>query len=360
MLEPSPVPVPELDKPVRIADPRRRALAVRQLGELFQRGAAGFQSQHIAVFDSVLSALAPATELAARIDLAERLAALPNAPPTVVGQLVRDVDVSVAGPLLRVSPVVDEPTLLEVAGAMGQGHLLAISAREAITESVTDVLVRRGDRDVIRNVAGNDGALFSSEGYTRLVKRAENDGMLAITVGQRDDLPDLLLQQLLIGSADLVRKRLFAAADPARKASIARAMAEISSEGPLQPLRDFDPARRQVVELHRSGQLNKETLLGFAKERKYEETVALLGAVSGLTTFAVDRILSGSRRDSALVLGKALGLDWQTVKAILAMRLAEGRAQAATDVEFARVNFERLSLATAQRVVKFWKERPPQ
>ena len=48
---------------------------------------------------------------------------------------------------------------------------------------MTDVLVRRGDRDVARQVAENHGARISETGFVRLVERAESDGMLAEKVG---------------------------------------------------------------------------------------------------------------------------------------------------------------------------------
>ena len=349
----------ELDDLVRRGDPRRRARAVRQLAELFVEGAPVFKSQHVEVFDIVLSALAPVTENTARADLAARIASLANAPPTLVGQLVRDADVRVAGPLLRASPLIDEPTLIEIARTMGQAHLFAISGRAMLGIPVTDVLVRRGERDVIRSLAGNDGAALSDQSYGRLIKRAAADGPLAIAVGTRQSLPDDMLRALLEGSVDLVRRRLFEAAPPLRKASIVRTMAAISGVAPSETF-DFAQARREIVEMHRAGRLNREALLNFAGERRYEESVAALAAMSAIPVSAVDRIVSGERRDSVLVLGKALGLDWPTMHALLALRSPDVRAPTATDLKLARANFERLSLATAQRIMKFWKERPPE
>jgi uncharacterized protein (DUF2336 family) len=350
----------ELDDLVRDADPRRRAKAVRQLADLFVEGAAAFRPQHVAVFDGVLSALAPATESTTRAELAGRIAALANAPPTLVGQLVRDADVRVAGPLLRASPLVDEPTLVEIARAMGQSHLLAISERAILGAPVTDVLVRRGERDVLRSLAANDGASLSGQSYSRLIKRAGSDGMLAIAMGKRQDISNEMLRALLSGSVDLVRRQLLEAAPPLRKASIAEAMVAISGNPPVQPPRqhDFMAAQREVGELHRAGRLNKQTLLDFARTRKYKETVAVLSAVSAIPVGAIDAILTGERRDSVLVLAKALGLEWPTVRALLAFRSPDGRISPAPDFESARANFERLSPTTAQRVVKFWKERP--
>jgi hypothetical protein len=139
-------------------------------------------------------------------------------------------------------------------------------------------------------------------------------------------------------------------------------MVAISGHRPAETTRqrDFAPAQREIVELHKAGRLNKEALLEFARTRQYEETVAVLSAISAIPAASVDTIVSGERRDSVLVLGKALGLDWPTVRALLALRSPEGRISSATDLDLARANFERLAPSTAQRVMKFWKERPPE
>src|SRR5205085_962991 len=113
------------------------------------------------------------------------------------------------------------------------------------------------------------------------------------------DLSDPLLQQLLEGSVDLVRRRLFETANSGRRASIARAMVAISGDAPVAPSqRDFGSAQSEVVALHRSGGLNREALLQFARERKYEQTIAVLSSISGLPITAADKLVTGERQDS--------------------------------------------------------------
>jgi len=51
-----------------------------------------------------------------------------------------------------------------------------MSERPTLTPGVTDVIVRRGDREVVRRAAGNAGALFSQAGYSMLITRASQDG----------------------------------------------------------------------------------------------------------------------------------------------------------------------------------------
>jgi hypothetical protein len=109
--------------------------------------------------------------------------------------------------------------------------------------------------------------------------------------------------------------------------------------------------------LHRDGYLNEGALLGFAKVHKYEESVAALSAMSGVKIPTLDRLISGDRYDPILIIGKTIGLEWATVRALILLRLGPNRAPSAADVERARANFGRLMPSTAERVVNFWKTR---
>src|SRR5258708_14125282 len=132
--------IPEPDEIIRRGDPRRRAEAARRITELFLQGAATFRPDHVDLFDGVLIDLVPHTELAARADLAERLSLLANAPRALIGQLPREDEISIARPLLRRSPMIDERALIEIARMKGQRHLLAMSERPRLSSNLTYVL----------------------------------------------------------------------------------------------------------------------------------------------------------------------------------------------------------------------------
>jgi uncharacterized protein (DUF2336 family) len=350
--------IPELDEIVRHGDPRRRAAAARGITELFLQGAATFGADHVDLFDGVLIDLVPHSELAARADLAERLSLLANAPRALVGQFAREDEIAVAGPLLRRSPVIDEQALIEIAGIKGQGHLLAMSERPALSRDLTDVIIRRGDRAAVRRAAGNAGALFSQAGYSALIKRAGQDGVLTLAIGKRDDLSSQQLRDLLAGSIDIVRRRLFEVVKPARQADIKQAIGEISGAAELVASgRDFAPAQRTILALHHAGELNQSALLGFAKAYKYEESIAALSAMSAVKIATLDRLIMGDRHDPILIVGKAVGLEWATVRALILLRLGPNRVPSPADIESARVNFGRLMPSTAERVVSFWQTR---
>jgi uncharacterized protein (DUF2336 family) len=350
--------IPGLDEIVRHGDPKRLAEAARRITELFLTGAANFRPDHVDLFDGILIGLVPHTELAARADLAERLSVIANGPRTLVGQLAREDEILIAGPLLRRSPVIDERALIEIARIKGQGHLLAMSERPTLSPDLTDVIVRRGDRDTVRRAAGNAGALFSQAGYSTLIKRANLDGVLTLTVGQRDDLSDPQLKDLLAGSIDIIRRRLLEVVKPGRQAAIKQAMSEISGVPEIvESRRDFAPAQRTILALRGAGELNEAALLGFAKSHQYEESIAALAAMSGVKIATLDRLIAGDRHDPILIVGKTLGLEWATVRALILLRLGRHRVPAPADIESARVNFARLMPSTAERVVNFWQTR---
>ncbi|MCW5702222.1 MAG: DUF2336 domain-containing protein [Bradyrhizobium sp.] len=350
--------IPGLDELVRGDDPERRAEAARRISDLFLDGASRFKPEHVEFFDGILIGLVPRTELNVRAGIAERLAVVANAPRNLVGQLAREDEIVIAGPLLRSSPVIDEKVLVEIAREKGQEHLLAMAERPTLSTGLTDVIVRRGDREVVRRTAGNAGAAFSTAGYSVLIDRAGHDGVLMLAVGQRDDLSDDNLKELLAGSIDAVRRRLLEAARPARRAAIKRVMGDISGLMlPVEGRRNFEPAQRMILALHEAGNLDENALIEFAKAHKYEESIAALSAMSGVKIATLDRLIAGDRYDPILIISRMIGLEWATVQALILLRLGPNRVPSQADIEGARVNFARLMPSTAERVVNFWKAR---
>ena len=350
--------IPGLDEIVRNGDPKLRAEAARRIADLFFQDAAHLRPNHVDLFDEILIDLVPHAELIARAELAERMSQVSNAPKALVGRLARENEILVAGPILRRSPVLDEQALLEIARGRGQSHLLAMSERPKLSPDLTDVIMQRGDREVVRRTAGNAGALFSETGYTELIKRASQDGVLTLTVGQRADLSDVRLKQLLAGSIDPVRRRLFDLVRPERQNAIKQAIAEITGVPErFDSKRDFMPAQRIVLALHEAGNLNEAALFGFAKSHRYEESIATLSAMSGIKIPTLDHVISSDRFDPILMVSKTIGLEWATVRALILLRLGPNRVPAPSDIESARVNFAKLMPSTAERVVAFWKTR---
>jgi len=349
--------IPELENVIQRGTPERCTEMLQRITTLFIHGAKNFNEDHIGLFDDVLCQLVAEIETKARAELSRRLASIENAPTELVRQLAHDNDISVAGPVLKESTRLNDDDLVDIAETKGQAHLQAISGRQSIGESITDVLVRRGDLDVARSVAENPGARFSNDAFSALVSRAEKDGVLAIKVGQRPDIPAHLFRELLIRATDVVQRRLLATAKQETQNEIRRVLAQISQElNSKSAPRDYSSAQRTVLALHQSGKLGEAELVDFAKAKKYEETVATLSALCGVPIESVDRLAGGERPDPVLILCKAVGFTWPTVRAIIAAH-PNNKSISNQTLDSAYSNFERLSPSTAQRVVRFWQVR---
>lgn len=349
--------IPELEEVLQHGSAERRTRTLQRITSLFLNGAGQFNEDHVDLFDVVFTRLIEEIETKARAELAHRLAPVSNAPPEAVRRLAKDDDISVAGPVLEQSPRLPEADLVDIAKTKSQAHLLAISGRTGIAEAVTDELVRRGDRHVVRSVADNRQARLSERSFSTLVDQAEEDGILAEKVGMRPDIPPRLFRDLLLKATEVVQQRLVAAAKPETQAEIRRVLARVSHEVGTAKSCDYSAAERTIEALHKEGRLNEAALVDFAKTGKYEETIAALSRLCVVPIDVVDRLMGGDRPDPILILCKSAGWEWPTVKTLIMARPGN-KGASSTGLDTAFTNFERLSPATAQRVMRFWQARP--
>jgi uncharacterized protein (DUF2336 family) len=346
--------IPALEDVLQNGSAERRARTLERITALFLNGADQFNDEHVGLFDGVFLRLIEEIETKARAELAHRLAPLSNAPVEAVCRLAKDDDIGVAGPVLEQSPRLRETDLVDIARTKSQAHLLAISGRAGIGEPVTDELVRRGDRQVVCSVADNRQARLSEQGFSALVNKAEYDGLLAEKVGTRPDIPARLYRELLLKATEVVQQRLLAAAKPETQAEIKRVLARVSHEVGAIRSRDYSAAEQLVEGLRRQNRLDEAALLDFAASGHYEAMVAALAELCTVPLDVVDRLMAGERPDPILILCKSAGWDWPTAKALITAR--PGVTSIGLDTAF--TNFERLSPATAQRVMRFWQARP--
>jgi uncharacterized protein (DUF2336 family) len=344
--------IPELEDVVRHGSTARRAEMLRRITALFVEGASRFNSEHVQLFGDVLTRLSADVDAQSRLELADRLAAIRNAPPDLVRRLAEDDDVAVARAVLKRSPQLDERDLAEIAQSSSQAHLVALSKRKAIGATVTDILVERGERDVLRSVAENPDAQLSPASFAVLIERAVQDAALAEKVGLRPDIPPRLLRDLLLKTTPTVQRRLLASAKPEIQSEIRRVLSEAATADTVP--RDYSAAERAIRELHEQDRLDEARIVDFANQRQYQELVAGLAALCEVSVNVVDRLMTSDRPDPILILCKAAGWGWATVRAIMAA-IPQGPAKSSTELDAAFANFERLSPTTAQRVMRFWQ-----
>jgi uncharacterized protein (DUF2336 family) len=183
--------ISELDCVLGRASATWRATTLRRLTDLFLVDAGSYTDEQVAVFDDVIGRLIEKIDRRTLVELSSRLAQIKNAPVKVVGTLARNVDMSIAGPLLEKSKVLTDADLVEIADKDRRDPALlpTIAARPRLSEAVTDVLIRRGNAALVRKLLDRTDAAISESSFARLVASVETDKELAAAIAKRQDLP---------------------------------------------------------------------------------------------------------------------------------------------------------------------------
>ena len=237
---------------------------------------------------------------------------------------------------------------------------MAIAGRWWLKEVVTDALLARRYPSVSRRIVNNPGARVSAGGFAIVVAQAESDPELAVETGIRVDLPPELRHQLLRNAIEAVRSRLLSRAPPHMFEEIRTAIATVAASvnREMSGFRDFTAAKLFVALLSDKGELSEATLFGFAKQRKYEETVAALALLSKTTIEVVRPLMQSLRDDGVLIPCKAAGLSWNTVSAVLESRFSTG-SMGPRELAKAQDQFAKITTENAQRLLRFWQVRSP-
>ena len=348
----------ELEDALASGNIERRINILTRITDLFINGAERYSEDQVGIFDDVMARLVNTIEAKARAKLASRLAPIANAPSNVIHMLAFDDDIEVARPVLAQSPRLDDRDLLTASANKSQGHLFAISQRLSLSETVTDVLVERGDRDVVHSVVRNVGARFSDAGFRTLVKRSSGDDALATEVGLRPDIPRQHFLVLLEKASSTVRERL-AAENPQAGAAIEGVVAEVVGGLRTETRNasvDFAAAKAAVERQNRIRRIGESEIYQYARDRKFEETAIALSIMCDTPIDVVERALLDPGAEIILILAKVAGLSSTTTKAVLLLRAAD-RGMSAKDLEHALASFNRLQPDTARRVLSFFRTR---
>jgi uncharacterized protein (DUF2336 family) len=350
--------IAELELAVRSGSPEKRISTLRNVTDLFLNDSDHLNDDQIKVFDDVLCLLTHRIEKRALAELSQRLAPVDKAPVEVIRRLAHDAEISVAGPVLAESKRLTTEDLSEIARTQSQAHLLAISGRDKLEEAVTDVLVERGNREVVHNLSANSGARFSEAGYGILVKKADGDDDLTEKLGLRLDIPIRLLRDLLSRATEAVRAKLMSLASPAVRDEILRALAAIKGAIVAEATEPnkFAAAEHFVRAMHNEGRLDGAAVLDFVNQGKFDEVTATLALLCAAPIKVISELLTGLRNDAVLLPCKAVDLPWPTVEAILRNRHGN-RALSDKVIDLARNDYTRLSVATAQKSLRFLQVR---
>lgn len=305
-----------------------------------------------AVFGDVMERIAYELETEARARLAERLCETEKAPHPLVVRLAED-EIGVARPILEKSPCLSDDDLVNIAEALGQDHLHAISGRKRLSETVTDVIVERGNDAVLTKMARNRGATFSSSGLRQLSTRAGGNSELFSALEVRTDIPKEMLEEMKRTVADRLKEELAGLSSGITSSEIDAIVDEKASQMNLGD-QDARPGKDKPAESETP--VTEEMILAFARTRMVTETIQCLSLLCGMSFARVSHCLLEADLSALAVLCKANKFKNTTFAALIQLR-------ATADPLYVRIiadamrHYDLLDVATAQRTIEAVRER---
>ncbi|WP_342360743.1 DUF2336 domain-containing protein [Terrarubrum flagellatum] len=301
----------------------RRGHAVDQLVENFTRQAPLLNDEAVELYDVALRWLVADLEKEALVQLAEKLADIPNAPYGTIRILAFHDEIAVAAPVLERSSRLEAGDLIAIIGAKGQQHIMLVAKRSDLTEAVTDRLIAVGSAPVLQTLAANGRAPLSRDGSAILLTRANADRKLAVALADRFGLPPQLRDRLVEDAASVLRAHLAkmlrksspAELDAAVAASIEASAARIGAAPP-----SHDAANR-IARLEQKPDLSHEHLfLDLLRHRRLRESLQILAERAGLPHDLVLTIFAGDDFELMAVVLRAADMSWAAAEETLAAR----------------------------------------
>jgi len=327
---------------------------LRRITDLFLVNAGHYSADQLELYDGILKTLIDKVEIAARAELARRLALIDGAPRNTIRLLALDEAIEVAEPVLAQSNDLDDDTLVNCIAINGQKHLFAIATRNKVSETVSDQLVEKGNKIVLGALARNLGAAISDKGFGTLVQKSTGDDWLSECVAIRIDIPEHHFRQLISRASDVVRHRLKTSNPSLGKIIDEILPFNVTSIENITPDAsiDYQMADRVV----KSRGLSEMTVREFAQEKKTAEIVVSIAQLSGLSTTEIGRLFFDTWSSPVAVILKAIGFHLATLDAIYHSQLSSGEASR-NDLEQTKAEFVALRRSTAERILRFYRTR---
>ena len=155
-----------------------------------------------AIAEEVFRLLVMDQSKAVRESISENLKFSEALPHDVAVKLARDVDDSVALPMLQCSQVLNDDDLIEIVQTMASDRMAVIAGRPHVSEGVVDELLERGDENVAVRLIRNEGADIGETSFENAYARFSGSENFDGAVVARDRIPVSVRSKVLAALTD--------------------------------------------------------------------------------------------------------------------------------------------------------------
>jgi uncharacterized protein (DUF2336 family) len=307
-------------------------------------------------FGDIMGKLVFELEMKVRQHLAETLSGVGAAPHDLVKRLANDA-IEVARPVLMKSGILKDVDLIEIVKNCGQEHLLAVSKRTTVSETVVDALVEKGNDKVLGSLAGNSGASISRGAMEKMVARSEGSESIQEPLVKRADLPPDLVQKMFTFVSDALREHILATGVGIDPKQVEAMMAETKSWLGSDAMEgEVTPAEKFILRKEQMNQLNPGMLVKLMRDGKIAEFVAGLARLAKIDVATARQTIFDPSGQRLAVVCKALAIDDNTFAELVDLTNTKNVRSREDKIALVGV-YGRITPETAQRAMRFLRTR---
>jgi uncharacterized protein (DUF2336 family) len=298
---------------VRDPDEAVRADLARKVAALLPNLTADEQSEARERVIELVSTLARDTAVRVRQVVAETLKDVVDAPADVIRRLAEDIELVVAEPVLRWSPLLTDDDLLEIIGGRPiPGAVAAIAQRAGVGGAVADAIVAADDEAAVAALLANSSAQIREETLDLIVERAPARTSWHPGLIGRPVLPARLVKRIaaFVAATLLGKLEQRADLDAATRAAVSAEVGRRLDDAPEAAAKaEPETAAEVVAKLKAKGALDEDAVVAAMGEGKRAVVKAALAALSGIGEAAVEKIMSSHSAKGIVALVWKAGLS---------------------------------------------------
>lgn len=342
-----------------------RALMVRKLIDIVVLPAARISANERALTADVLLQISDKVEENLRVEIARRIARVPEIPPALLRMLLLD-EPNVAKEILQGADQIPEALLIETAREGTTAHRTLIARRMNLTTSVADVIIGFNEPDISKQLLRRDDFTLSPHAVDVLVSRSTSDRELQTLLLRRREL-EPAHGFMMFWWVDSERRRRILARFALDRAIIQDALADLyprtfrSGETP-------DPFVKEILIMlerrHRPRGVNGEAVsmdvvkrtVQAARTYPAQEIIHAVGMIAGISRELAARILRDQTGEPYAILCKALGVPRDQFFEFISKDTGEGSENAITPkrAEELLAVFDSMARDFARAVLRYW------
>jgi uncharacterized protein (DUF2336 family) len=271
-----------------------------------------------------------------RAILAEEIKALDCVPKNVIDILARDVEETVAAPILEYSPLLSDTDLMEIISS-AQAHftLAAIAQRKPLSASVADAIVEALDVPAVAALLANSSAQIREQTLEKIIDHGSRITEWHLPLVLRNDLSQRAIRRIagFVSAALLDKLSMRSGLDKETKSLLAKRVRARLDE-PVDE--EHDPvaqAQSDAALLHKEGKLDDIAVEKAAEAGKREFVIAALALLARAPMETVRRIIQSGTAKPAVALVWRAKLSMRVAFKVqsLVMRLKGGELLPARD-----------------------------